>query len=195
MMLRPMTLVRRTFRRKFRYKVHSAVRPSGAPHYSTRKERKMCQALQKSTTKTVSALRLPFPAVTMRHTVKSGTTRSGRHRKAGQSSVPSERHNALRSSSRRQSNRVISRTTARPLRSTPAYVIDLKEHTGTKHSTIQLYLHLCERILPAIGHIKLTELRPNHLNKLYISLQEDCTKHTMDNARAKVRFGCADQRT
>lgn len=70
-----------------------------------------------------------------------------------------------------------------------AYVIDLKEHTGTKHSTIQLYLHLCERILPAIGHIKLTELRPNHLNKLYISLQEDCTKHTMDNARAKVDLG------
>lgn len=70
-----------------------------------------------------------------------------------------------------------------------AYVIDLKEHTGTKHSTIQLYLHLCERILPAIGHIKLTELRPNHLNKLYISLQEDCTKHTLDNARAKVDLG------
>lgn len=70
-----------------------------------------------------------------------------------------------------------------------AYVIDLKEHMGTKHSTIQLYMHLCERILPAIGHIKLTELRPNHLNKLYISLQEDCTKHTLDNARAKVDLG------
>lgn len=39
-----------------------------------------------------------------------------------------------------------------------AYVIDLKEHTGTKHSTIELYKHLCERIIPAIGHIKLTDL-------------------------------------
>lgn len=27
-----------------------------------------------------------------------------------------------------------------------AYVIDLKAHAGTKHSTIELYKHLCERI-------------------------------------------------
>lgn len=37
MMLRQMIFVRRTFRRKFRYKMQSAVRPSGAPHYSTQK--------------------------------------------------------------------------------------------------------------------------------------------------------------
>lgn len=67
-----------------------------------------------------------------------------------------------------------------------AYVVDLKEHTGTKHSTLQLYRHLLERINPAIGHIKLTELRPQHLNRLYIDLAENCIKHTADNARAKV---------
>ena len=51
-----------------------------------------------------------------------------------------------------------------------AYVIDLKEHTGTKHSTIELYKHLCERIIPAIGHIKLKDLRADHLNSFYTAL-------------------------
>ena len=69
------------------------------------------------------------------------------------------------------------------------YVIQLKEHTGTKHSTIELYKHLCERINPAIGHFKLTEIRPQHLNRLYISLAEDCIKHSADNARTKVDLG------
>lgn len=69
------------------------------------------------------------------------------------------------------------------------YVIDLKEHTGTKHSTIELYKHLCERIFPAIGHIKLTELRPQHLNRLYIDLLQNCTKHVLDKARSKVDLG------
>lgn len=70
-----------------------------------------------------------------------------------------------------------------------AYVIDLKAHTGTKHSIIELYKHLCERINPAIGHFKLTEIRPQHLNRLYVSLAEDCIKHSADNARAKVDLG------
>ncbi|MFQ7242293.1 MAG: hypothetical protein ACLRO1_07865, partial [Agathobaculum sp.] len=65
----------------------------------------------------------------------------------------------------------------------------LKAHTGTKHSTIELYKHLCERINPAIGHFKLTEIRPQHLNRLYVSLAEDCIKHSADNARAKVDLG------
>lgn len=69
------------------------------------------------------------------------------------------------------------------------YVIDLKEHTGTKHSTIELYKHLCERIIPAIGHIKLTELRPQHLNRLYMDLLQNCTKHVLDKARLKADLG------
>ena len=69
------------------------------------------------------------------------------------------------------------------------YVIDLKEHTGTKHSTIELYKHLCERIIPAIGHIKLTELRPQHLNRLYMDLLQNCTKHVLDKARSKADLG------
>ena len=53
-----------------------------------------------------------------------------------------------------------------------AYVIDLKERTGVKHSTIRLYRHLMKRIVPAIGYMKLTEIRPHHLNNFYKALME-----------------------
>ena len=53
------------------------------------------------------------------------------------------------------------------------YVIGMKEQRGTKHSTIMLYKHLTERIYPAIGHIKLRELRADHLNDLYSALSKD----------------------
>ena len=52
------------------------------------------------------------------------------------------------------------------------YVIDLKETTGAKHSTIVLYRSLAERIYPAIGHIKLKDLRADHLNTLYSQLAQ-----------------------
>ena len=50
------------------------------------------------------------------------------------------------------------------------YVIDLKEQRGAKHSTIVLYRGLTRRIYPAIGHIKLKDLRADHLNSFYTSL-------------------------
>ena len=53
------------------------------------------------------------------------------------------------------------------------YVIGMKEQRGTKHSTIMLYKHLTERIYPAICHIKLRELRADHLNDLYSALSKD----------------------
>lgn len=53
------------------------------------------------------------------------------------------------------------------------YVIDLKEQRGIKHSTIVRYRELTERIYPAIGHIKLADLRPDHLNDLYTLLSSD----------------------
>lgn len=53
------------------------------------------------------------------------------------------------------------------------YVIDLKEQRGTKHSTILLYKSLTTRIYPHIGHIKLRELRVDHLNDLYSALAKD----------------------
>lgn len=44
------------------------------------------------------------------------------------------------------------------------YVIGLKEQSGKKHTTVAGYKVLSERIISAIGHYKLTELRPDHLN-------------------------------
>ena len=53
------------------------------------------------------------------------------------------------------------------------YVIGLKEQRGVKHSTIVRYKELTTRIYPAIGHIKLCDLRVDHLNDLYTALSAD----------------------
>ena len=50
------------------------------------------------------------------------------------------------------------------------YVIDLKEKRGLKHSTIVRYKELTSRIYPAIGHLRLRDLRVDHLNDLYTRL-------------------------
>ena len=52
------------------------------------------------------------------------------------------------------------------------YVIDLKERTGVKHSTIQSYRYLMGRIVPVIGYMRLTDIRPQHLNNFYKMLME-----------------------
>ena len=50
------------------------------------------------------------------------------------------------------------------------YVLDMKEQRGVKHSTIVRYRELTERIYPTIGHIKLKDLRADHLNIFYTEL-------------------------
>lgn len=52
------------------------------------------------------------------------------------------------------------------------YVLDLKERTGTKARTLDRYRDLLVRINQAIGHIKLADLRPQHLNSFYKNLAE-----------------------
>lgn len=51
------------------------------------------------------------------------------------------------------------------------YVIHLKEQGGAKHNTILEYQYLLARLIPMIGSMKLTEIRPQHLNRLYKDLQ------------------------
>lgn len=54
------------------------------------------------------------------------------------------------------------------------YCIDLKEQRGLKTTTLTLYRSLTERlIVPAIGHIKIRDLKPQHLNDLYTDLAKD----------------------
>lgn len=66
------------------------------------------------------------------------------------------------------------------------YVIALKEQRGVKHSTIVRYKELTTRIYPAIGHIKLKDLRVDHLNRLYTELSENGTRKGSDHATAKI---------
>lgn len=63
----------------------------------------------------------------------------------------------------------------KPIFSTYAdYVISLKENVeNKKHRTIKRYKELLERIKPAIGHIKLINLKPQHLNQFYEQLSQD----------------------
>ena len=52
------------------------------------------------------------------------------------------------------------------------YVLAMKERTGVRTVTLDRYRGLLVRINAAIGHIKLTDLRPQHLNAFYKNLAE-----------------------
>lgn len=66
------------------------------------------------------------------------------------------------------------------------YAIALKESRGAKHSTIVRYRDLASRIYPAIGHIKLKDLRADHLNNLYTQLGKPGMRKGGDKAVAKI---------
>ena len=66
------------------------------------------------------------------------------------------------------------------------YVIDLKSQRGVKHSTTVRYRELTTRIYPAIGHIKLKDLRVDHLNTLYTDLSKNGTRKGGERATAKI---------
>ena len=67
------------------------------------------------------------------------------------------------------------------------YVIDLKEQRGIKHSTIVRYKELAVRIYSAIGHIKLKDIRADHLNSLYTALaMSGQNKRTGEGLSAKT---------
>ena len=62
------------------------------------------------------------------------------------------------------------------------YVIELKERAGMKHRTIELYRSLLKRINPAIGHIRVSDIRPAHLNAFYANLAEKGMRVKQDKA-------------
>lgn len=66
------------------------------------------------------------------------------------------------------------------------YVLELKERAGDKYRTIERYRELMQRINPAIGHIKLVDLRPQHLNTFYKNLGEAGVSNRGDRAQARV---------
>lgn len=67
-----------------------------------------------------------------------------------------------------------------------AYVLELKEREGAKYRTLERYRELMLRINPAIGHIKLPDLRPRHLNDFYKNLAEPGISKQEAHAQAKI---------
>ncbi len=66
------------------------------------------------------------------------------------------------------------------------YVLDLKQRTGTKARTLDRYRDMMVRINQAIGHIKLANLRPQHLNSFYKNLAEPGIRIGGGSAKAKI---------
>ena len=66
------------------------------------------------------------------------------------------------------------------------YVLDLKERTGTRPTTLDRYQELLGRINAAIGHIKLADLRPQHVNAFYKNLSEPGHRAGGGSATAKI---------
>ncbi len=67
-----------------------------------------------------------------------------------------------------------------------AYVLELKERSGAKTKTISSYRFLLQRINPAIGHMKLSEIRPQHLNRFYKALAAQGTRSGPAKARPTI---------
>ena len=65
------------------------------------------------------------------------------------------------------------------------YVIDLKSRTGLSPTTIERYRSMLPRIYDGIGHMKLTDIRPYHLNDLYKHLAENGIRNKGAIATAK----------
>ena len=65
------------------------------------------------------------------------------------------------------------------------YVMDLKARTGLSPTTIERYRSMLPRIYNGIGHMKLTDIRPYHLNDLYKHLAENGIRNKGAIATAK----------
>ena len=67
-----------------------------------------------------------------------------------------------------------------------AYAIDLKRRDGVHESTLERYEDLLKRINPQIGHLKLADIRPGHLNKLYTQLGQEGERKKEAIATSKI---------
>ena len=66
------------------------------------------------------------------------------------------------------------------------YVMDLKARTGLSPTTIERYRSMLPRIYDGIGHMKLTDIRPYHLNDLYKHLAENGIRNKGAIATARM---------
>ena len=66
------------------------------------------------------------------------------------------------------------------------YVLSLKERTGVRATTLDRYRDLLVRINAAIGHLKLADIRPQHLNSFYKNLAEPGLRTGGGSATVKI---------
>lgn len=69
------------------------------------------------------------------------------------------------------------------------YVLSLKERAGLAPKTIHEYRAQLVRINAAIGHMKLTDIRPMHLNAFYKNLAESGIRKSCYKAQAVTDLG------
>lgn len=65
------------------------------------------------------------------------------------------------------------------------YVLKLKERQGVKRTTLFGYHNMLRRINTAIGHIKITDIRPQHLNMFYEQISAEGIRADEAKAQAK----------
>lgn len=68
------------------------------------------------------------------------------------------------------------------------YALDLKERTGVKPTTLDRYLEMMPLINENIGFLKLTNIRPQHLNEFYRKLSMETFKKNTERAIARKQF-------
>lgn len=66
------------------------------------------------------------------------------------------------------------------------YVLNLKLRQRLKHSTLVRYKELLKSINHAIGFMKISDIRPQHLNNLYESLAQNGVRQGGEKAVAKI---------
>lgn len=71
------------------------------------------------------------------------------------------------------------------------YVLELKRRTGVRPRTVERYEELLMRINAAIGHLKLTDIRPQHLNAFYAALSKEGVR--LDGERAVAHDDLVNQ--
>lgn len=74
------------------------------------------------------------------------------------------------------------------------YVLQLKERANIAARTVDRYRSMLPRINAAIGHIKLTQLRPHHLNELYENLGKLGVRVAGERAIPKPALSAAFER-
>ena len=74
------------------------------------------------------------------------------------------------------------------------YFLTVKAAEGIRETTLDHYRHLLDRLTPAIGHIPIRSIRPQHMNRLWRNLSEPGMSRRGRNATPTAAFVAAASR-